>query len=91
VKLAILLFKKGPRQHGQENFLKNFPKNSSHLEEESYEMAKIYGGFGQISSFEIITFSKRVLVVCQHVIEFLDILLLYLSCNQIWLNPQPRG
>jgi len=30
-------------------------------------------------------------VVCQHVIEFLDILLLYLSCNEIWLNPQPCG
>jgi len=58
VKLAILLFKKGPWQHGREYFLKFFPKNSSNLEEESYEMAKIYGGFGQISSFEITTFSK---------------------------------
>jgi hypothetical protein len=58
VKTCHFAIKKCPRQHGEENFLKKFPKNFSHLEEESYEMAKIFGGFGQISSFEIITFSK---------------------------------
>ncbi len=58
VKTCHFAIKKGPQQHGEENLLKNFHKISSHLEEESYEMAKIFGGFGQISSFEIITFSK---------------------------------
>ncbi len=58
VKTCHFAIKKGPQQHGEENFLKKFPKKSLHLEEESHEMAKIFGGFGQISSFEIITFSK---------------------------------
>ncbi len=58
VKTCHFAIKKGPWQHGEENFLENFPKKLSHLEEGSYEMAKIFGGFGQISSFEIITFSK---------------------------------
>jgi len=26
-------------------------------------------------------------VKCQHVIGFLDVLFLYFSCSQIWLNP----
>jgi hypothetical protein len=31
--------------------LGNFPKKSPHLEEESYEIPKILGGFGQSSGF----------------------------------------
>jgi len=37
-----------PKQHGQRNFFGNFPKELSHFKEESYEIAKIFVGFGQI-------------------------------------------
>jgi hypothetical protein len=40
VKTCHFAIKKSPRQHGQEKNLKNFPRKSSHLEEESYEIAK---------------------------------------------------
>jgi len=40
------------KQDGQWNFLENFQKkNLSHFEEKSYEIIKIFGRFGQISSF----------------------------------------
>jgi hypothetical protein len=32
-------------------FWENFPKKLSHFEEESYEIATIFGGFGQVFSF----------------------------------------
>jgi hypothetical protein len=41
--LLIFLNKKGPKQHDQENLFLEFPKNSSHFEEESsYEIVKIF-------------------------------------------------
>jgi hypothetical protein len=42
---------KTPKQHGQGNFLENLKKQSSHLNEESYEITKIFGEFGQIFIF----------------------------------------
>jgi hypothetical protein len=42
---------KSPKQHGQGNFLENFQKILSYFEQESYENAKIFGGFEQISNF----------------------------------------
>jgi hypothetical protein len=57
--------KKKKKQWSRELFGK-FQKKSSHFKERSFEIAKILGGFGQISRF---------------------LLLLYLSCSQIWLNP----
>jgi hypothetical protein len=35
------------RQHGQGNFLENLQKKLSHFKEESNEIVKIFGGFGQ--------------------------------------------
>jgi hypothetical protein len=34
----------------------NFPKELSHFKEESYEIAKIFVGFGQISSFLLLPY-----------------------------------
>ncbi len=49
------IFKKIPKQHGQGNFLENFPKKIT--KEESYEIAKVFfGGFGQI--FGILLFKS---------------------------------
>jgi hypothetical protein len=42
-KFTILLLKKGPKQHGQGQKLSCF-------QGESYEIVKIFGGFGQIFS-----------------------------------------
>jgi hypothetical protein len=42
---------KSPKQHCQGSFLEIFQKILSHFEQESYENAKIFGGFEQISSF----------------------------------------
>jgi len=54
-------FKNSPRLYSRENFLEIFPKKSPHFEEKSFENVKIFGGFGQISSFlfsEVAIFSS---------------------------------
>jgi hypothetical protein len=55
--------------------LGKFRKELPHFEKKSFEIVKIFGGFGQI------------LLVPQHVLGFLDFLFFYLSYSQIWLNP----
>jgi hypothetical protein len=62
----------------QRTFWKS-PKELAHFDEKSFEIVKIFGGFGQI------------LVVPQHVLGFLDFLFFYLSYSQIWLNPVVAG
>jgi DNA-directed RNA polymerase subunit L len=39
------------KQHGQENLLKNCLNKSSHVEEESYEITKIFEGLGGFLGF----------------------------------------
>jgi hypothetical protein len=54
-------FKNSPTLYGRENFLEFFPKKSPHFEEKSFENVKMFGGFGQISSFlfsEVAIFSS---------------------------------
>jgi hypothetical protein len=46
--MAILLLKKTPKHHGQGNFLKKIHKKSPHLKEKCFEIAKSFGGLGQI-------------------------------------------
>jgi hypothetical protein len=60
------------------------------FDEDSFEIIKILGGFGQIFSFLLLKLpylAKLVLEVQHDVIGFLDSLRLYLFCSQIWLNP----
>jgi hypothetical protein len=40
------LWRNFPKQDGQGNYWKFVPKKLPHFEEESYEIAKIFGGFG---------------------------------------------
>jgi hypothetical protein len=63
-------------------FFGKFSKKFSHLEEESYEIVEIFEEFGQISSFLVFEspyLTNKFLAICQHVIGFLDFLLLYFS------------
>jgi hypothetical protein len=53
---------KSLEQHGQGSFLEIFQKILSHFEQESYENAKIFGGFEQISSFFLIFFLQAHIV-----------------------------
>jgi hypothetical protein len=46
-----IIFSKIPQSNSEGNFLEKFPKKLSHFEEESYEIASIFGGFGQVFSF----------------------------------------
>jgi hypothetical protein len=43
--------KKKKKNNGQGSFLENSKKTLSHFKERSFEIAKILGGFGQISRF----------------------------------------
>jgi len=41
-------------------FFEKIPKKSSHFEKESYEITKIFGGFGQILNFFLLKLSYLV-------------------------------
>jgi hypothetical protein len=63
-KFAILIFFKNSQATWSKELFGKFPKKLPHFEEFFFEIAKIFGGFGQN------------LVVPQHVIGFLDFLYL---------------
>jgi hypothetical protein len=69
--------------------LGNYPPKSQHFKEINYEITKIcFGGFGQISSYHFLKLPYLAKpMIGQHVIGFLDFLLLSLSCSHTWLHP----
>jgi hypothetical protein len=49
--ICFTCFKKNSQATESREFLIKFSKKSSHIEEENYEITKIFGGFGKFLAF----------------------------------------
>jgi hypothetical protein len=55
---ANLTKNKSPEKHGRRNIWENFQRKHHIFKEEGYEIAKIFGGFREISSFLLFEIAK---------------------------------